>query len=357
MVGPGEDEDPMSQHTFPAELPLPFRLSRMMSSLWVPQAIYTAAALGVADALADGPRRSEDVAGTVGAHPGALHRLLRALVALELCAVTDDGAFALTPLGACLRAGTRESVRSWALLMGSPMCWGAWGRLIDCMRSGESVPQLDGWGSAFDFRATHPAESAIFDQAMVEMTRHLAGAIAMSYDFAGIRTLVDVGGGHGALLPPILKTHPAMRAVVFDLPSCRDGALRLFDKTGLGDRCEFVGGSFFESVSPAGADAYIVKSVVHDWDDEHGTAILRAIRAAMGADSRLLVVESIVPDRPGTSPYDAMIASTDLNMLIVTGGKERTAAEFRGLLDAAGLSVTRIVRTPAAMSVIEARRA
>jgi hypothetical protein len=347
----------VAQQSFPVEIPTPFRVSRLMSSLWMAQAIYTAAALGVADALADGPQRSEDVAPSVGAHPGALHRLLRALVALELCTVTDDGAFKLTPLGACLRSGTRESVRSWVLLMGSPMCWGSWGRLIDCVRSGESIPQLDGWASAFDFRQTHPAESAIFDQAMVEMTRHLAGAIAVGYDFAGIRTLVDVGGGYGALLPPILKSHPEMRGVVFDQPGCRDGALRLFEKTGLADRCEFVGGTFFEAVSPAGADAYIVKSVIHDWDDEHSIAILRTIRAAMGERSRLLLVEPLVPDRPGTSPYDAMIAGTDLNMLVVTGGKERTESEFRALLDAAGVPVRRIVETPATMSIIEAYRA
>lgn len=346
----------MSEQRIPPDIPTPFQLSRLMASLWVPQAIFTAAALGLADALADRPQRSDDLAATVGVHPGALHRLLKALVALELCTVSDDGAFALTPLGACLRAGTRDSVRSWALLMGSPMVWASWGRLIDRVRSGESIPQLDGWESAFAFRETHPAESAIFDQAMVEMTRHLASAIAMGYDFTGIATLVDVGGGYGALLP-IVKANPDLRAAVFDLPSCREGALRLFEKTGIADRCEFVAGSFFETVSPAGADAYIVKSVLHDWDDARAVAILRAIRAAMDEWSRLLVVEPIVPDRSGNSPYDAMIAATDLNMLIVTGGKERTEAEFRALLDAAGLSVTRIVPTPATMSVIEARPA
>jgi hypothetical protein len=345
----------MPQQTTSTEIPLPFRLSGMVSTLWIPQAVFTAAALGVADALADGPRRSDDLARTVGAHPGALHRLLRGLVALELCTVTDDGEFEITPVGCCLRAGTRDSVRSWALLMGSPMCWGSWGRLVECIRSGQSVPQLDGWGSSFDFRETHPAEGAVFDQAMVELTRHLGAAIAAGYDFAGIRTLVDVGGGWGALLPPILKAHPDMRGVVFDQPHCREGALRLFEKTGIAARCEFVGGSFFETVTPADADAYLLKSVIHDWDDERSLALLRTVRAAMGPQSRLLVVEGIVPDRPGTSAYDAMIAGTDLNMLVMTGGKERTEAEFRTLLDVAGVPVTRIVRTPATMSVIEAR--
>ena len=347
----------MSEQRIPPDIPAAFRLSRLMSCLWVPQAIFAAAALGLADALADRPRRSDDLARTVGTHPGALHRLVKGLVALELCTVTDDGAFALTPLGASLRVGTRDSVRSMVLLMGSPMVWASWGRLIDCVRSGESIPQLDGWDSAFAFRETHPAESAIFDQAMVEMTRHLAGAIAIAYDFTGIATLVDVGGGYGALLPPILETYPALRATVFDQAACREGARRLCEKTGLAERCEFVAGNFFETVSPAGADAYIVKSVLHDWDDARAVAILRAIRAAMGERSRLLVVEPIVPDRPGSSPYDALIAASDLNMLIATGGKERTESEFRTLLDAAGLPVARIIPTPATMSVIEARRA
>ena len=347
----------MSHSSVPQTIPLPFQLSRLLSSLWVPQAIYTAAALGIADALADGPRTSADVARSVGGDGESVHRLLRGLVALGLCDMADDGAFELTPLGGCLRSGTRDSVRSWALLMGSPMCWGSWGRLIDVVRSGESIPRLDGWGSAFDFRDTHPAEAAVFDQAMVELTRHLAGGIAASYDFAGIRTLVDVGGGFGALLPPILAANPALHGVVFDQPSCREGALRLFEKVGLADRCEFVDGDFFDAVTPAGADAYLLKSVIHDWDDAQCLAILRNVRAAMAPDSRVLVVEPIVPDRPGSSPYDLMIAGTDLNMMVMTGGKERTETEFRALLEAAGLPVTRIVQTPATMSVIEARRA
>jgi O-methyltransferase domain/Dimerisation domain len=339
------------------ELAVPSPLPRLMSSLWVPQAIFTAAALGVADVLAERPTTSDQVAATVGADPGALHRLLKALVALELCTTTEGGAFALTPLGAPLRSGTSDSVRSWVLLLGSPMVWGAWGRLIDCVRSGESIPQLDGWETAFDFRDMHPAEGAIFDQAMAEMTRRLAGAVVAAYDFTGIGTLVDVGGGHGALLPPILEACPGMRATVFDQPACRDGALRLFAETGVAARCDFVAGSFFESVVPSAADAYVMKSVLHDWDDDRAVAILRTIRDAMGARSRLLVIESIVPDRPGSSPHDAMIAATDLNMLIATGGKERTAAELHALLDAAGLRVTRTASTSVALSIIEACRA
>jgi O-methyltransferase domain len=167
---------------------------------------------------------------------------------------------------------------------------------------------------------------------------------------------VDVGGGSGALLPPILERNPGMRATVFDVASCRDGALRLVTETGLAARCDFVAGSFFESVSPSAADAYVVKSVLHDWDDASAVAILRTIRNAMAGGSRLLVIEPVAPERPGSSPHDVMIAAADLNMLIATGGRERTAAEFRTLLGAAGLHVTRMAPTPAAMSIIEARR-
>ena len=342
----------MTQQT-PAAVPLPFRLSRMISSLWVPQAIHTAAALGLADAMAAGPRSSEDLAAAVGANPGALHRLLRGLVALELCTTTDDGRFELTDLGSCLRSDTRDSVHAWALLMGDRV-WLSWSRLLDCVRTGDSVPALEGNATPFDQMTANPEAYAVFSESMVQLTRHLAGAVAAAYDFSGIRTIVDVGGGYGALLPPILKANPEMRGTVADLPLCRDGALRLFEKSGVADRCEFRAVDMFEALPP-GADAYIIKSVIHDWDDEKSLDILRNCRAAMREGSRLLIVEVIVPDRPGTSPLDHMISGTDLNMLVVTGGRERTESEYRALVEAAGLKLARIVPTPAAMSVIDAR--
>ncbi|MGH7894844.1 MAG: methyltransferase, partial [Candidatus Binatia bacterium] len=333
-------------------IPLPFQISQMVTSYWVPQAIYVAATLGVPDVLAGGPRQSADVARTVGAHPDALHRLLRALVVLELCTQTDDGAFALTPLGGCLRSDTSDSVRAWVLLVAGDVVWQSWGRLIDCVRTGDSVPKQGGVG-VFDGIVANPETAAIFNQSMVQLTRHLAPAIAAAYDFSGIRTIVDIGGGYGALLPPILKANPDMRGMVFDLPHCRDGALRLFEKTGIAARCEFVAGSFFDDTPPK-ADAYTVKSVIHDWDDERSRALLRNVRKAMPAGARLLVVEPIVPERTGSSPLDVMLASSDLNMMVVTGGRERTEAEFRELIHSAGFRVERIVPTPAAMSVIEA---
>ena len=269
-------------------IPLPFQLSRLITSYWVPQSIHAAAELGIADALAGGPKLSDEIARAVDANPDALHRLLRALVALELCAVDDDGAFALTPLGACLRRDTSDSVRAWALLLGSEQHWRSWGRLVDCIRTGRSVPELEGRDTWVE-PSNDPSASTNFNQSMVQLTRHIAGAVAVSYDFSPFRTIVDVGGGFGALLPPILKANPELRAIVFDLPRCRDGARTLAEKTGIADRCEFVGGDFFTDSLP-NADAYIIKSVIHDWDDERSVAILRTIGASMGPEARLLVV-------------------------------------------------------------------
>ena len=340
--------------TEPMPLPLPFQLSRMITSYWVPQSIHAAAALGVADVLADGPKPSDAIARAVDADPDALHRLMRALVALELCTATDDGAFGLTPLGACLRSGTSDSMRSWALLLGSEQHWRSWGRLVECIKTGRSVPQLDGRDTWVE-RSGDPAASEAFNDSMAQLTRHIAGAVAVSYDFSAFRTIVDVGGGSGALLPPILKSNPGLRGTVFDLPRCRDGARVIAEKTRLADRYDFAGGDFFTDALPK-ADAFIIKSVIHDWDDERSLAILRNIRAAMGPESRLLVVEPIAPERPGSTPFDAMMAHTDLNMLVVTGGRERTEADFRTLIERAGFTVTRVVPTPASFAIIEGRR-
>jgi len=170
-------------------IPLPFQVSRLATSYWVPQAIHAAAALGVADALAAGPQRSADVARAVGADPAALERLLRALVVIELCTATDDGAFALTPLGDCLRSDSRDSVRSWVLLIGGERCWSAWGRLAECVRTGRSVPALEGRDSWVDAKED-AASSATFNQSMVQLTRHMAGAVACAPSVAvGVRSM------------------------------------------------------------------------------------------------------------------------------------------------------------------------
>jgi hypothetical protein len=338
------------------DTPLPLRLTRLMTSLWVPQAIYVAAELRLADALAGGPARSCELAERVGADEGALHRLLRALAALDLCAEHGDGTFSLTPLGACLRGDSPDSVRSWTLLMGGQGVWQAWGRLLDGVRTGRSVRQPPPGEGPFDAVAADPARLEVLYRSMVELTRPLARWLAGAYDFSDVRLVVDVGGGYGALLPPILAAFPGATGLVLDLPHCRDGALRLLGEAGVLERCAFVGGSFLDSVPPGG-DLYVLKSVVHDWDDERGLTILRNCRAAMPEGSRLLLIEVVMPERMGPSPADAGAAVADLNMLVLTGGRERTGAEYRGLLERAGLRLERVLPTPSALSVMEARPA
>jgi hypothetical protein len=337
------------------QLPPSIQLSRMISSVWIPQTIHAAAALGVADALGSATRPSATVAAAVGAHPGATRRLLRAMVALGLCTHSPDG-FTLTPLGACLRSDATDSVRSWALLMGGRMVWDNWARLTDCVRSGDSAPQLIAGKNAFEWLAEHPEEFAVFDRSMQELTARLSGLVAASYDFSAARTVMDVGGGHGALLPAILAANTTLRGIVFDQPHCRPGAEALAERHGTAARTSFVGGDFFAAV-PEGADVYLLKSVIHDWDDERSIAILRACRAALRGEARLVIVEMVVPAEPGSSPLDQLVASTDLNMLVATGGSERTEAEYRALCAAAGLAITRILPTPSPFGLIETRPA
>jgi hypothetical protein len=340
-------------HQDVTETPPRLQLTRLILSLWAPQSIHAAAALKIPDLLAGGPRRSDELAQAAGAHPGALHRLMRALVALELCAQTEDGAFALTPMGEYLRSDSPDSARSWALLMGGRYVWRGWEHLVDCVRTGQPAPKLLGEKETFEAMAADPEGAAIFYQAMVETTRQAASALINAYDFSGVRSLVDVGGGYGVLLSAILAAYPEMRGKDFDLPHCQEGATRLFADSGVAGRAEFVAGSFFDSV-PAGADAYILKSVIHDWDDEQSLTIFRNCREAMKNGARLLIIEPAVPQRVGSSSHDGVIVGSDLNMLVMTGGRERTEAEFRELLEASGLRVARIVTAPpTAFSVIE----
>ena len=327
------------------------RLAEMMNRLWVPAVLYAAVELGLPDALRDGPRQGEELARAVGADPDALARLMRALVSLEVFSETADGAFDLAPLGSLLRSDTRDSFRSMAELSGSPQSFRSWGQLLESVRTGQTTAQLlEGLRDSYEHFAAHPEEQAVFDRSMVEFTRQAAGALVLAYDFSGVRKIADLGGGYGALLPPILRAHPGMTGIVLDAPHCRAGAERVFEKTRIADRCEFVSGNLFDGVPP-GADLYVLKNVLHGCDDERGLVVLRNCRAAMGEGSRLLVLEIVAPERLG--PLDQGIVGSDLNMLLATGGRERTEAEYRKLLAAADLRIERIVPTLARVQVIE----
>jgi hypothetical protein len=331
----------------------PVALIAMIQGAWTSQAIHVAARLGIADVLAAGPRTSEDVAAHVGADAHATFRLLRALETLGLCRERpDDHAFELTPLGSHLRSDSDASLRAFALHWGGGM-WPLWATLLHTVKSGKSPRALVSPRESFEDLGRDSHALHVFNEAMSEVSRLLAAGAVRAYDFSRFGRLVDVGGGHGELLGAIVQAHPGMRGILFDLPRVLDGASKHLAALGVADRCELVPGSFFESV-PDGADAYLLKSVLHDWPDERAAVILANCRRAMSGRSTLLVVERVVPERMDVSAEHRLVVASDLAMMVAVSGRERTEAEFRGLLRAAGFATTRVVPAPLGYRIIEA---
>ena len=328
------------------------RLSGIITSSWMSQATYVAAQLRLPDLLADGPKTAEELAGATGTHAPSLYRLLRALTSIEICSERNDKSFELAPMGALLRSATDESLRSWAIFHGGYQ-WPIWGRLLDSVKTGESARKLLTGADGFDHLERDPTIAAIFNQAMVELTRLVSQEVVQAYDFSEMKRIMDVGGGYGQLLAAILEATPGATGVLFDLPHAMEGARRRLQAMGLVERCEFVTGSFFESV-PSSADVYLLKSIIHDWDDDRCQVILKNCRQAMADGARLLLIERIMPERMQSSAVDQAIARSDLNMLVGPGGRERTESEFRTLLSAAGFQLTRIVPAGLISTIIEA---
>jgi hypothetical protein len=313
--------------------------------------LYVAARLGLADLLTDGPRSSDDLARATGAHAPSLHRVLRGLVMLGVCTEERDGRFGLTALGTWLQAGRAGSLRGAAILCGEEQ-YAAWGSLLHSVMTGEAAfGHVFGMGQ-WEHREQHAELNEYFQEGLAAGTARTAAAVVAAYDFSRFRTVADVGGGHGALLAAILKAHPPLNGVLFDEPHVVAGAALRLEAAGVAARCRVVGGSFFDRV-PDGADALILKSVIHDWDDERSLAILRNCREALTEEGTLLLVERIMPARAEDDP-DAVYV--DLQMLALTGGLERSEAEYRALLAAAGFTLTRVIPTRSGLSVLEARR-
>ncbi|QIS18629.1 methyltransferase [Nocardia terpenica] len=327
--------------------PGPLALMELLAAGWLTQAIHAAAALGVADALAERPRDATDLARAVGADVDALTRLLRLLTSYGIFTRRRDGTYALTSAGRALCRDSPTSLRDAALFFGSGPHRRHWTHIVDAVRTGQPVGQaLDGMGF-FDYLRTDRELGDLFDRAMTSIGTLTAESLFAAYDFTRFGTVVDVGGGRGALLTDILARAPRSRGILFDLPEVVAEA-----DPHRSDRIELRGGSFFDAV-PAGGDAYILKHVVHDWPDASAERILRTVRAAMTADARLILVEIVLPEdnRPHPGKY------IDLEMLVNSGGRERTEADYRSLLARAGLAVTRVVPTASPESVLEARPA
>jgi hypothetical protein len=325
-------------------------LRRLANGYQVTQAIHVAATLGIADLLRGGPRRSDELAATTESHAPSLHRVLRALASVGVLHEEDDGRFALTDVGDCLRSDAPEPVGGWSAYVGLPSHFAAWSHLLHAVRTGENAFRSVHGTDVWDYRSTHPDEGAIFDRAMTDMTQRANHHLLDAYDFARFGAVVDVGGGHGGLVAVLLGAHPQMRGVVFDQPHVVAGAPAVLDAARVADRCRVVGGSFFDA-APAGGDAYLLKAILHDWEDEDAVRILRSCRDAIAADGALLVVEREL-GAPNASP-DAKFS--DLNMMVGPGGRERTREEFAALLAAGGFTLERTVPTAIGLFVFEGR--
>ena len=323
-------------------------LRRLVFGYRVSQALYAVAELGIADLLAGGPRSAEDLATASGAHAPSLYRVLRYLASEGVFTQTRDGWFALTPMAELLRRDAPGSLRPTILLQVGETLWQSWGHLLHTVRTGKPAFDHVHGVEIFEYYRRHPDEWAVFDRAMTAGTAPLTRAIAAAYDFSPCKTIVDVGGGRGALVIGLLEAYPHLRGIVFDQPDVAAEARPAIEAAGLADRCEAVGGDFFEAILPVG-DTYLAKSILHDWDDERCIAILGACRRAMPADGRLLVIEQVIPHSEGRS----FAKSGDVNMLVNLTGRERTGAEYRALYEAAGFALTRVIPAQGELQVIE----
>lgn len=315
--------------------------------------VYVAAKLELADLLKDGPRTVEELATAAEVQAPALYRVLRALASLGVFTETKGKRFRLTPLAATLQKAVPGSMRAGALFVSLPFWKDGWAQLLHGVKTGE-VPFRKAHGvPLFEYLQNHPEEYAIFNEAMTSLSSTENFTITAAYKFSGIRTLVDVGGGRGSLLAAILQANPKLKGVLFDLPAVIASAEqdRQLKAKGIGERCTFEAGSFFEAL-PKGGDAYMMKHVLHDWDDEQCVKILANCCAAMSGKGRVLVVESVIATGNNPDPGKLM----DISMFIV-GGRERTREEFAALYRKAGLKLTRVVPTKCPLSIVEGVRA
>jgi hypothetical protein len=323
-------------------------LFQMATGYWISQAIYVAAKLRIADLLKDGPKSCATLATATQSDAPSLFRLMRALASVGVFSHVGRDRFALSRLAERLRTDNPASLKAMVITIGE-IHYQACGNLLHSVQTGCSAFDKTFGASLFDYLRQNVAAADAFNQGMANVASMLAYAVLMAYDFGGISSIVDVGGGQGTLLEKILLFNSDMRGTVFDTASTIKGAKQQLGKNAWGSRCSYVSGDFFTSV-PQGAAAYLLSGVIHDWDDDRAIRILNICRRAMTRDSRVLLVEMVVPD----NAVNCFSKLLDLNMLVMNGGRERSETEFRTLLDASGYKLTKVVSTMAPQSVIEA---
>jgi hypothetical protein len=320
--------------------------------------VFLAAELGIADLIASGTTTAQGLAQATGMHAPSLKRMLRALCAFGVFEQTAAGEFALSPTGNQLRSDVPGSLRSFARFFPDQRAWKCFEEIDHIIRTGETGMHHAFGMNSFEWLANHPREAAIFNAAMAEVTNLVARATTAAYDFAPCRNILDVGGGNGTFLAAILRSAPSAAGILFDLPGGLGQSDTILTNAGVADRCTVVAGDFFRSV-PSGADLIVLKSVIHDWDDERATEILARCRQAASTDARVVLVERIMPECMTASAVHQRDAALDMRMLTMTGGIERTEKEYRQLLGRAGLVCTRIISLgpPSDQNIIEAAAA
>jgi O-methyltransferase domain/Dimerisation domain len=321
--------------TTPAERAAAGKLLPMIWGIHISRCLYAVAELGIPDLLADGPRSSDDLAAETRTHEPSLYRVLRALAGLGVFEEQEPRTFGLTVVGERLRAGAPLGMRSWATFMEAIGGVRPFAHILETIKTGTPGREIEFGTDLFEFLAHNEDAAATFDAAMAERTAAYAPSIAHAYDFSDVRTIVDIGGGNGTLLVEILRRHSHLSGVLFETPTVAARADAVLDATDIADRCEVRAGDFFQQI-PDKADCYVLANVLHDWDETRSIEILRNCRRAMSRAGRVLIVERLIPD-DGSDPMPTLLS--DINMLIMTGGQERTNAEYSKLLTAAGLTL------------------
>lgn len=321
---------------------------QIISGFWISRAVYVIAKLGIPDLLKSGPKTAEELASATEMHAPSLYRILRALASVGVVTRDEGRRFAQTPVSETLVTDAPGSLRWFAVSELGQEHYPAWGNLMHSVKTGEIAFDNFFGVDIWKYFQQNPEDAAVFNNSMSSVTAVTNEAITSLYDFSGFKKLVDVGGGHGGLITSLLKSNPAMKGVLFDAPQVIEGARARIEAAGLAERCETVAGDFFKAV-PEGGDAYIMKWIIHDWDDERAITILKNCRNQMPANGRLILVDCVVPetDEPHFSKF------IDLNMLVMTGGKERTEKEFEELLAAAGFKLLRVIPTELPTSIVE----
>jgi hypothetical protein len=324
----------------------------MISGFWVSRVIYVAAQLGIADLLSDGARTCDELANATGTHAPSLYRVLRALISVGVLAEDEEGRFVLTPVGITLQNESPGSLRAWALLVLGDERYLAWGDLLHTVRTGETAFEHRFGMGLWQYAENHPDHGKLLDRAMADLLSVYNATVMTGYSFSMFEKVVDVGGGDGSLLIGILQANPGTKGVLFDLPHVAQKAEKRIAEVGLANRCTVVSGNAFVSV-PSGGDAYVLSRIMDSWDDARAVTILNNCRAAMTGKGKLLLIERVLPERVENSAKVLPLVMSDLNMMVITGGRERTATEYARLVQAARFRLTRVIPSESVMSVIE----